>query len=173
MPNSNQQIDSAVQSFVTEISNLVRLAALEAVHAALGGGAAPVRRGPGRPRGSGKRGPGRPKGSRNAAKAMPARAARGGKRGRRSSEDVDATAAKFLAFVKANDGKRLEEIAKGLKLPTSVLKLPAQKLLAAKAVRTTGQRRGTKYHVASGSMPKPEAAAPAKATPTTKRAKKA
>jgi hypothetical protein len=163
MPNNtNQQLDSTIQSFVAEISNLVRLSALEAVHAALGGGgAAPARRGPGRPRGSGaRRGPGRPKGSRNKPKAMPARAARGGKRARRSSEDVEATASKFLSFVKSNDGKRLEEISAGLKIPTSALKLPAQKLLAAKALRTTGQKRGTKYHVGKGSMPK---AAPAKA----------
>ena len=75
--------------------------------------------GPGRPRG-----PGRPK-------SMPARAARSGKRVRRSSEDVEATAAKFLAFVKGNDGKRLEEISRGLRIPTANLKLPAQKLLAA------------------------------------------
>jgi hypothetical protein len=151
MPNSDQQLNSTIQSFVTEISNLVRVAALEAVEAALGGGGSPARRGPGRPRGGGaRRGPGRPKSSRNKPKAMPARAARGGKRVRRSAEAVDATASKFLAFVKANDGKRLEEISKGLRIPTSALKLPAQKLLAAKAVRTTGQMRGTKYHVGSG-----------------------
>jgi hypothetical protein len=28
--------------------------------------------------------------------------------------------------------------------------LPAQKLLAAKAVKTSGRRRGTKYHVGTG-----------------------
>ncbi len=159
MPTTTE-IESTIESFVTEISNLVPLAALEAVEAALGGGSSPARRGPGRPRGSGaRRGPGRPKGSRNQPKAMPARAPRGGKRGRRSSEDVDATAAKFLAYVKANDGKRLEEIAAALKIPSKNLKRPAQKLLAAKAVKTSGAKRGTKYHVGSGE-PK---AAPAKA----------
>jgi hypothetical protein len=154
MPTTiTSQLDSTIQSFVAEISSLVRIAALEAVQAALGGGASPARRGPGRPRGRGaRRGPGRPKGSRNKPKAMPARAARGGKRVRRSAEAVDATAAKFLAFVKANDGKRLEEISKGLKIPTSALKLPAQKLLAAKAVKTTGQKRGTKYHKGPGKL---------------------
>ncbi len=148
MPNSNQHIESAVQSFVTETSNLVRVAALEAVEAALGG-ASPARRGPGRP-----------KGSRNKPQAMPARAARGGIRARRSAEAVDATAAKFLAYVKANDGKRLEEIAKALRIPRKNLKLPAQKLLAAKAVKTTGAKRGTKYHVGAGA--ESTAAAPAK-----------
>src|SRR5688500_11145064 len=33
---------------------------------------------------------------------------------------------------------------------TADLKRPAQMLLAAKAVRTTGAKRGTKYHVGSG-----------------------
>ena len=164
MPDRTPQITSLVQSFVADLSQLVRLAALESVEAALTGGASPARRGPGRPRGSGKRrGPGRPKGSRNAEKAMPARASRGGKRDRRSSEDVNATAEKFLAYVKANDGKRLEEIAAALKLPSKVLKLPAQKLVAAKAVKTTGQKRGTKYHAGSGATKAAPAAAPAKA----------
>lgn len=34
----DQQLDSLVQSFVAELTQLVRLAALEAVHEALGGG---------------------------------------------------------------------------------------------------------------------------------------
>ncbi len=74
-----------------------------------------------------------------------------GGRVRRSSEDVEAIAAKFLAFVKANDGKRLEEIARAMNMSTADLKGPAQKLLAAKAVKTTGAKRGTMYHVGGGS----------------------
>ncbi len=75
-------------------------------------------------------------------------------RASRSSEDVDATAAKFLSFVKAHDGKRLEEISKGLGINNADLKLPAQKLLAAKSVKTTGAKRGTKYHVGGGGAAK-------------------
>jgi len=130
------KIESNVQAFVTELAALVRAAALDSVQAALGG--SPARRGPGRPKGSG---------AKPAAAGKPKRRAKGA---RRSSENVDATAAKFLAFVKANDGKRLEEISKGLGIDTADLKLPAKNLLAAKAVRTTGAKRGTKYHVAGG-----------------------
>ena len=163
MPNVNSQLDSTIQSFVAEISGLVRVAALEAVRDALGGGAPPARRG--RPVGSGRK-PGRP-----ANATVAARPTRGGRRLRRSGADVEATAGKFLAFVKANDGKRLEEISKGLGIGTADLKLPAQKLLAAKAVKTTGAKRGTMYHVGGSSAPKAvAAAAPAKAG---KRAKKA
>lgn len=139
--NITSQIDARVQSFVAELTTLVRAAALDAVQGVLGGSATPARRGPGRPRGPGKK---------TAAKTMKARPARRAKGARRSSEDVDATAAKFLAFVKANDGKRLEEISKGLGIHTADLKLPAQKLLAAKSVKTTGQKRGTKYHAGGG-----------------------
>jgi len=162
MPTTaTQQIESSIQSFVSEISGLVRVAALEAVRDALGGGASPARRG--RPVGSGRK-PGRP--------AKAATPARRGRPARRSAEDVDAAAQKMLAYVKANDGKRLDEIAKALGTSSDELKKPAQVLLEAKSVKRSGQRRGTKYHVAGGgSAPKAAAAgAPAKAG---KRAKKA
>ena len=137
-------IDSTIQTFVAEITSLVSSAALEAVQAALGGDA-PGRRGPGRPKGSGKRrGPGRPP------KAMVARPTRGGPRVRRWGADVAATAQKMLAYVKANDGKRLDEIAKALGTSTADLTNPSHLLLASKAVKRSGQRRGTKYHLAGG-----------------------
>jgi hypothetical protein len=47
----NSQISAHVQSFVTELTTLVRAAALEAVQSALGGSPAPAKRGPGRPKG--------------------------------------------------------------------------------------------------------------------------
>lgn len=137
MTNSiRQQIDARVQAFVTELSDMARAAALEAVQGALGGGSAPVRRGPGRPRGSGA-------GKKTAAPARPARRAKGA---RRSSSDVDSTANQLLTFVKSNDGKRLEEIARAMKVASADLKLPVKKLIAAKSLRTTGAKRGTKYH---------------------------
>ncbi len=149
MPNPlNSQLTSAIQSFVAELSALVRTAALESVQSALGGaaggggtggagtGSTGARRGPGRPKGSGvRRGPGRPKGS--------------GK----STGDAGAIAAKLLQYVTMHDGKRLEEISRALHIPTADLKRPAQTLLAAKVVRTTGAKRGTMYHVAEKSAP--------------------
>lgn len=174
----NSQINSRIQSFVAELADLVRVASLEAVLAALGGSAAPQLRGPGRPKGSGRK-PGRP--AKAASLAPPQR--RAGRRVRRSSEDVGATAAKLLAFVKAHDGKRLEEISKGLGIDSADLKLPAQKLIAAKSLRTTGQKRGTKYHLAAAAgrgAKKPAAPKlakkvlkPAKASAAKKAAKKA
>lgn len=108
----------------------------------------PVRRGRGRPKGSGKK-----------TSATPAR---------RSAGDVDATAQKMLAYVKANDGKRLDEIAKALGTDTASLKKASLMLLASKAVKRSGHRRGTKYHVGGGAAKAD--AAPARGE---KRAKKA
>jgi hypothetical protein len=135
----DQDIQSRIQSFLAELSALVKRQALEAVHEALstGGAMAPARRGPGRPRGSGKRGPGRPR--------KAGRPARAGKRAKRSSEAVEAMAARVLAQVRSKQGQRLEEIGRAMKMPTKGLKLPIQKLLGSKKVKTKGRKRGTQY----------------------------
>ena len=141
-PTLDQEIQSRIQFFLAELSDLVKMAALGSVHAALGGEPGPrMRRGPGRPRGSGKRGPGRPR---------KAAAARMGKRIRRSAEDLEAIAARVLAHVKANAGHRLEQIGAALKTDTAILKRPIANLLAVKHLRTEGQKRGTKYFARSG-----------------------
>jgi len=145
MPRNNldQDIQDRIQSFLGELSGLVKKSALEAVQAALtDGGPARKRRGPGRPRGSGRRGPGRPqKTIRRARRAV----ARTGKRVRRSAEDLEKIATRVLAHVKVNTGQRLEEIGAALKSDTAILKRPIANLLAAKKLRTEGQKRGTKY----------------------------
>jgi hypothetical protein len=135
----DRDIRTRIEDFLNEMSQLVKSSALEAVHAALGGTGAAAsaarRRGPGRPR-------------KAAAAAAPA--ARGGKRDRRSAEDVQATADAFLAYVKSNEGQRLEEISRGLGRPSKELKLPVIKLMQAGSLRTEGQKRGTKYFAGGG-----------------------
>src|SRR5688572_12905292 len=78
-------------------------------------------------------------------------------------QTLKSRAKKMLAYVKANDGKRLNEIAADLMIPSAELKLPVKQLLTAKALKTSGAKRGTRYHVGSRSAPKAPAAAPAKA----------
>lgn len=128
--STDRELRERIDAFVAEISNLVRISALEAVHAALGStlgaSAAPAA----------KRGPGRPP------KSASAPAASGGKR---SPEAVLKTADAVLAYIKAHPGQRLEEIGKGVKMPTKDLKLPIQKLFDAKSISTKGVKRGTKY----------------------------
>ena len=131
MPNNNlhTEIRSKVDSFVSEISDMLRTAALGSVSMALGVEELPRQR-------TARRGPGRPP----AAKV-------GGPRGKRSSQDVEALGQKVLSHVRSNPGQRLEEIGRALKRDTSGLKLPVSKLMAAKKLKTTGQKRGTKYFV--------------------------
>jgi hypothetical protein len=106
VPAGDREIRSRIDALLTDISQLVKRSAFEAVSAALGGdGLAMSAAAP-------KRGPGRP-GKPAARAAVRAPAARRGKRERRTSDDVIATANTFLTYVKANDGQRLEESGKG------------------------------------------------------------
>lgn len=125
----DREIRSRIESFLAELSNLVKSSALEAVQNALGSSA-----------------PASPAAAPAAAPAAPkARRAKRGKRGKRSSDQVNADTQSLLEYIQANPGQRLEQIGKGMNLPTKGLKLPIQKLIADKAISTEGQRRGTKY----------------------------
>jgi hypothetical protein len=67
---------------------------------------------------------------------------------KRTAEGLAELTSALLGHIKSNPGQRIEQIAAALKIPTSELKLPAQKLIAGKAVKTKGQRRGTHYFAA-------------------------
>ena len=111
--NLDQQIRNRIESFLDEIAGLVRASALESVHDALGDGAAPRRRrGPGRPRGSGRRGPGRPRKAMRSARRV---AGRAGKRIRRSAEDLEKIGSRVLAQVRDKGG-----LTKGEKVAVDV-----------------------------------------------------
>jgi hypothetical protein len=143
---SNSDIDALVASFASDLSLLVRRMALEQVMTALGGdGAAPARRGPGRP-----------KGSTNAAPSAPKEL---GKRVRRSAEDLAGMSDALLAHVKANPGQRGEIIAAALRTDVGTMRKPMKLLIAKKLVKTQGQRRGMTYWL-PGSTPAKSAPAP-------------
>ncbi|MEQ1891875.1 MAG: hypothetical protein ABL998_04970 [Planctomycetota bacterium] len=136
-------IKKHVEDFAQKLDLLVRQSVLETLKGVLGQAsgavAAPKR---GRPAGSG-RGPGRP-------------------RGRRPADLGDALA-KMVDYVKANDGQGISAIAAGTGIDLKVAKKAALQLLAAKALKKSGERRGTVYHVGSGNVPAADGAAPAKA----------
>lgn len=67
------------------------------------------------------------------------------KGGRRSPEELEALTAKTLAAIKKAPGLRAEELAVALGVSTKELVRPVTKLFDQKAIKTTGQRRGTKY----------------------------
>ena len=129
MPSTiDQEIKACVDSFVSEVSQLVRRAAVEAVADALGQGA-------GRPAKKASKAPSRP--SRASSKA--------GKRVRRSAKDLEKLAAQVLEQVTKNPGRRLGEIAKSLRADTKDVRRPAFDLVASGKLRTEGERGGTRY----------------------------
>ena len=68
--------------------------------------------------------------------------------GRRSPEDFERMSASLLTYVSKNPGHRGEQIAEALGTDTKTMRLPMQNLIAEGAVRTKGERRGTRYYLA-------------------------
>ncbi|HMJ14442.1 MAG TPA: DNA-binding protein [Polyangiaceae bacterium] len=134
MSDVDNQIREQIEAFVSDLNQLVRQAALEAVAAALGGdGAAVVA-------GRGGRAPG-------FARAL----ARGrGKGAKRTAEELEGTRESVLDYVRRNAGQGVEQIAKALNVPSRDLVLPIRKLVAAGQLSTKGQKRATKYFSGSG-----------------------
>lgn len=72
---------------------------------------------------------------------------------KRSPDEVEVVANRLLKAIFANPGLRIEELADLLGVPSRTLKLPARKLVQAKKVKTTGERRGTRYKARAGVSP--------------------
>lgn len=88
------------------------------------------------------------RGSSSGATAVHSRGGARRKGEKRSAALLGETVDDLLAHIKSNPGQRIEQIASGLGISTQELKLPAQKLIASRKVKTRGQRRGTKYFAA-------------------------
>ena len=80
--------------------------------------------------------------------AAPAKPAKRKKGQKRTQAELASLQAKLDGFVRANDGKRIEEISKALGIATSELVGPMKRLLEEGQVRSTGQRRATRYYSA-------------------------
>ena len=100
--------------------------------------------------GAARRRPGRPRGSVNSPGAeravAPRPRPRGGKRIRRSAEDIAATAERIVAFVAKNrNGILGERIRKELGIAKNQWLKPLGLALGSKKIRKTGQKRATRY----------------------------
>ena len=126
----DSQIQDHIQSFVEELTLLIKRAAVQSVAEALNEGGS--RRGPGRPRGAAR------------SVAAPAGASRR-KGAKRDPQELEALTEKLNTYIKSHGGQRIEQIAQGMGTSTKELALPAKKLLATKKIKTTGTRRATKY----------------------------
>ncbi len=131
MNGLNSQIRDRIDAFVTELSELIRRAAVESVTEALGvdGQVAP------------------------AIRVRPARGLAAGsvreRGGKRSPDEIERTTRTVLEYIAANPGQGVEQIAKALSLPTKELTLPIKKLIATRQIATEGQKRATKYSPAA------------------------
>ncbi len=128
-------ISTLVASFANDLSQLMRRAALEEVHAKLslviGDVSAPKRRGPGRPRATVSKG-----------------VVRTGKRGRPGKftpEQLEQHGASILALLKKSPGARSEQLSSAMKMDAATLRIPLKALIAAKKIKVKGQKRGTTY----------------------------
>jgi len=144
--NAESDIRALVDSFVEQLTQQIRISALESVRDALLDGkapaAAPARRKPG-PKPGRKPGP-KPK----AAKAK--KTAKGGKRGRRTPEEIEADKAAIADYVKANPGCPMADITDALGLESITLRAQVNELLDAGTIRKEGEKRGTRYFPGGG-----------------------
>ena len=140
MSRLDEEIQSRIQSFVAELTELAKRSAFEAIAAALGtDGAQAAPRAARTPR----------ERQRSAAEA-PTRRARGPRRKgeKRDPQLLETLSNKMLAYVAKNPGKRIEEINRALGTTTKDLALPTRKLVAAGSLKAKGTRRSTTYFVA-------------------------
>jgi hypothetical protein len=135
----NSRIRALIESFIDELTGLIREAALESVRHALGEDEVPTPP-PARARGRRARPPPMKVAPKVPVKVAPT------KTPKRDPEVIAALTEKLGAFITAHPGLRIEEIGKALAVKGKDLALPARKLIEAKAITTKGQKRATTYY---------------------------
>jgi hypothetical protein len=137
MSDVENELRSRIDTFVEELSALIRRQALEAVEEVLnkgdglGTGRRPVKLGS----------VGRLSGQ--APKLFSAGKRRPGEK--RSPEHLIQITDQVYGYIKSNSGQGIEQIAKALGTTTKELTLPVRKLLVEKKIGAKGQKRATRY----------------------------
>ena len=131
MADTNDLIRARVDAFVADLTDLIHQSILDNVQTVLGQALPAAPRRPGRPKAV-------------TAAATPAK--KTGKRGgKRTAAELNEMAEKLVEFVRSNPGSSIEEIGKGIAIPTKELALPVKKLLAEGRLKKKGQKRATRY----------------------------
>lgn len=130
MTDVHTQIERLVATFVEQVTQLARQAAMDTLSGGLKrrGGITLLAGVPGRGRGKGVK---------------------------RTQHDLSRTGDKLLEFVSANPGLRIEQINKQLGTSTRDLQLPIRKLISEGQLKTKGQKRSTQYFASAGAGDKP------------------
>lgn len=124
----NHEMRALVDSFVTDLANIWRRAALEAMTGE-----------------SSDTGSERKRSSVNVVTETPSRKTRQAKGGKRAPELLERVSDSFAAFVAKNPGLRIEQINKQLGTTTKDLRLPIRKLMADGVIKSKGILRSTTY----------------------------
>ncbi|HEY4057044.1 MAG TPA: hypothetical protein VGM39_10565 [Kofleriaceae bacterium] len=120
MANLHSDIQRLVDTFVAEVTDLARRAAMDTLASAFNGG----------------------RGGRVGGGSMRLGRGRGAKR---SSGELDQLAEQFAAYVNKNPGLRIEQINKELGTTTKDLQLPIRKMIAEGSLKVKGKKRSTQY----------------------------
>ena len=119
MSDFQNEMNRVVADFVTQITELARMAARDMIDEALG------------------------KGSRGATSLGRSRSR--GRGAKRTGDELEKLADNFHTFVSKHPGLRIEQINKQLGTTTKDLALPIRKLIAEGALKTKGEKRSTAY----------------------------
>lgn len=120
MANLQSDIQRLVDNFVSQVTELARLAAMESIENALG-----------RTRGRG-------------AGISTVRLSRG-RGAKRTADELAKLGDQFAAYVAKNPGQRIEQINKQLGTTTKDLQLPIRKMIADGILKVKGKKRSTQY----------------------------
>jgi hypothetical protein len=143
--SSKAKIRDLVDAFVGDLDRLIREAVWETAQQSLGIGASPARATPARV-GAGRAA--KRAGRVSKAAGRPPKAAGGGRRKKgqkRNPADIARLTDRLLAAIVAKPGQRMEHLGKQIGASTAELLIPVARLVDAKKIRRTGEKRATQY----------------------------
>ncbi len=155
MTNYQNDLRRLVENFVSQLSELWRRQAIDSLTGLGGGGnGGGGNGGGGRGRSSGGGGNGSSSSSSGSGSGSGSVGRPRGRGAKRSSDEIEQMAERFVEFVQANPGMRIEQINKELGTTTKDLALPIRKLIADGAVKVRGSKRATTYTASEGGRKK-------------------